>query len=220
MFGVPAKRTAEVEQIFAQFSEEMRERWSSTDPGISLALLPESPRDEMIPSATKIISALDACPNGVLAMSSTIPDLVQTSTNLSSVRMDGRSLLVATFQRSVSQNEKREASEMVANTFQSCGAEIHTSSEYPGWMPDPSSPLLQTAITVYTNLFGETPKITATHGGLECGLFRRNYPALDIISIGPNILGAHSPKERLQISSVEKVRLFLAELLKEIGAVA
>ena len=220
VFGVPAKRTAEVEQIFAQFSEEMRERWSSTDPGISLALLPESPRDEMIPSATKIISALDACPNGVLAMSSTIPDLVQTSTNLSSVRMDGRSLLVATFQRSVSQNEKREASEMVANTFQSCGAEIHTSSEYPGWMPDPSSPLLQTAITVYTNLFGETPKITATHGGLECGLFRRNYPALDIISIGPNILGAHSPKERLQISSVEKVRLFLAELLKEIGTAA
>ncbi|MDR0981236.1 MAG: beta-Ala-His dipeptidase [Methanocalculaceae archaeon] len=220
VFGVSPEQAAEVERMFAQFKEEMIGAWSSTDPGISLALLPESPRDDAIPSAAAIIGALDACPNGVLAMSRTIPGLVQTSTNLSSIRMQGRSLIIATFQRSVADAEKYEASAMVAEVFRKCGAEITTKSEYPGWTPDPSSPLLQTAVAVYENLFGKEPAITATHGGLECGLFRRNYPALDIISIGPNILGAHSPNERLQISSVEKVRLFLAELLREIGTAA
>lgn len=220
VFGAPPERTAEVERIFALFEEEMTDAWNSTDPGISLALLPESPREEMIPSAAEIIGALDACPNGVLAMSRTIPGLVQTSTNLSSIRMQGCSLIIATFQRSVEEAEKHEASKMVAEVFQKCGAEITTKSEYPGWTPAPSSPLLQTAVAVYENLFGKEPAITATHGGLECGLFRRNYPALDIISIGPNILGAHSPKEQLQISSVEKVRLFLAELVRETGTAA
>lgn len=220
VFGVPPERTAEVERIFAQFEEEMTDAWNSTDPGISLALLPESPREEMILSAAEIIGALDACPNGVLAMSRTIPGLVQTSTNLSSIRMQGCSLIIATFQRSVEEAEKHEASKMVAEVFQKCGAEITTKSEYPGWTPDPSSSLLQTAVAVYENLFGKEPAITATHGGLECGLFRRNYPALDIISIGPNILGAHSPKEQLQISSVEKARLFLAERARETGTAA
>ncbi|MDE2443240.1 MAG: beta-Ala-His dipeptidase [Methanocorpusculum sp.] len=220
VFGVSPEQTAEVEKMFAQFKEEMICAWSSTDPGISLSLLPESPQEQAIPSAAAIIDALDACPNGVLAMSRTIPGLVQTSTNLSSIRMQDRSLIIATFQRSVIEEEKREAAKMVAAVFQKCGAGITSRNEYPGWTPDPSSPLLQMAAAVYEDLFGTEPEITATHGGLECGLFRRNYPVLDIISIGPNVLDAHSPKERLQISSVENVRRFLAELLKEIGTAA
>lgn len=220
VFGVPPEQTAEVERMFVQYEEEVIGTWSSTDPGISLSLLPESPREEAIPSATSIIDALNACPNGVLAMSRTIPGLVQTSTNLSSIKMEGRTLTIATLQRSVSEEEIHEASKLIAEVFQKCGAKITTKSEYPGWMPDPASPLLQTAVAVYETLFDKEPVITATHGGLECGLFREKYPALDIISIGPNILGAHSPKEQLQISSVENVRLFLTELLKRIGTAA
>ena len=220
VFGVSPDQTAAAEKIFAQFADEMRAAWHETDPALSLTLLPESPREEMIPQAAAIIAALDACPNGVLSMSRTIPDLVQTSTNLSSVKTKDATLIIATFQRSADDDEKRAASETIAGIFRSCGAEITTRSEYPGWMPDPASPLLRTAAAVYQNLFGTAPVITATHGGLECGLFRRNYPALDIISIGPNILGAHSPKERLQISSVANVRQFLANLLRELGETA
>ncbi len=220
VFGVPAMDAAQVEHIFAGFEREITGKYRETDPNISLSLLPESPESESIPAgvAAQLIKALNRCPNGVIAMSRTIPGLVQTSTNLAAIRMEKNSLTITTFQRSVAESEKAAVSQTVAELFSGCGAVVTTENDFPGWMPNPASPLLKTAVLVHERLYGSAPLITATHGGLECGLFRTVRPELDMISIGPNITGAHSPKERMQISSANRVWQYLCEIIEEIGA--
>lgn len=220
VFGVPDSETGEVEKTFAAFAAEAVERYQTTDPAISLSLLPASFSGKSVPRAVAdgLITALHDCPSGVLAMSDVIPGLVQTSTNLSSIHMEEGDIITVTFQRSAGELEKHAASENAAKIFRRAEAKISTRSEYPGWMPDATSSLLKTAVTTYEELFGTQPQITATHAGLECGLLRTHHPNLAMISIGPNITGAHSPKERLQISSVERVWLFLQRLLENIGA--
>ncbi len=220
VFGVPVSDTASVEAAFARFSAAAAEQYQTAEPNFSLSLLPESPNECAIPKETAdaLLAGLDACPHGVLAMSDAIPDLVQTSNNLASVQTDAARILVTTLARSMVDREKYEVAERVRQAFLPAGAVVVSSGDYPGWTPDQNSRLLKTAVSVYTGMFGTEPAITATHGGLECGLIGSKYPGMAMISIGPTIVGAHSPKERLEIASVARVRAYLAELLERIGA--
>ncbi len=93
------------------------------------------------------------------------------------------------------------------------GAEIKHSNGYPGWKPNPQSPILEVSAKVYKKLFKQEAKVKAIHAGLECGLFLEKYPELDMISIGPTMRGVHSPDEKLHIPSVEKFWKFLTEVL-------
>ena len=93
------------------------------------------------------------------------------------------------------------------------GTEVEQPEGYPGWKPNLQSPLLAVATEQYEATFGEKPELKAIHGGLECGLLTEKYPDLDIISFGPNVEGAHSPSERLRVSSVQKIwKLYKAVL--------
>ena len=146
-----------------------------------------------------------------------IPGLVETSTNLASVKMtDGNTITITTSQRSSTASAKDNTVNKVRSVFQLAGAEVQSTDGYPGWKPNPQSPVLKASEQVFEKLFGEKPKIISIHAGLECGLFLERNPKLDMISCGPTILGAHSPEERLEISTVEKWWRFLTELLKSI----
>ncbi len=166
-----------------------------------------------------LLNALYACPHGVIGMSFEIEGLVETSTNLASVKMqENNTILVTTSQRSSTNSLKTDIGNMVASVFKLAGAEIKATDGYPGWKPNMNSGILKISEKVYNGLFGNAPEIKAIHAGLECGLFLEKYPDLDMISCGPTILGAHSPEERVQISTVEKWWKFLIELLKNIPA--
>ncbi|MDV0443175.1 beta-Ala-His dipeptidase [Methanorbis rubei] len=219
VFGIPEADVEHVRDMFSAFECETIKKYEQTDPHISLSLEPKEVEEKSIPNdvARELIAALNACQNGVIAMSAVIPDLVQTSTNLAAIEMKDNSLAITTLQRSVSESEKFAVSKSIAELFEQCGAVVITENEFPGWMPDPNSPLLQTAIRVHEKMYGARPLVGATHGGLECGLFKRVRPELDMIAIGPNITGAHSPKERMQISSANRVWEYLCEILEEIG---
>ncbi len=165
----------------------------------------------------KIVRVLYGVPHGVLAMSQDIPGLVETSTNLASVKMeDGETIKVGTSQRSSINSARYNASKRIESLFLLAGANVTHESEYPGWKPRVDSPLLEKSRAAYKDLFGNEPVVRAIHAGLECGLFLDKFPKLDMISFGPTIRGAHAPGEKLEIASVEKFRKLLLELLKRL----
>jgi len=170
-------------------------------------------------TSVDLILALYALPHGVMGWSLDMPGTVETSTNLASVKMkENQKIIVTTSQRSSTASLKNDTVNMVTIVFQLAGAEAKSSDGYPGWKPNPDSPVLRVSKAVFEKFFGEKAKIISIHAGLECGLFLEKNPKLDMISCGPTVMGAHSPDERLEISTVEKWWKFLVELLKEIPA--
>lgn len=155
-------------------------------------------------SSKSLIKALLACPHGVKKMSEDIPGLVETSTNLASVKMIGDEIVIETSQRSSVTEEKEIIRKSVYDAFASNGASSVESDEgYPGWKPNVNSKIKNIAVDTYEKLFNVTPNVGAIHAGLECGLIIEKYPNLDMISVGPTIIGNHSPAEKVEISTVE-----------------
>jgi dipeptidase D len=167
-------------------------------------------------SAQNIIDSLYAVQNGVTKMSADIKGLVETSTNLGVVTTKGRNVDVITCQRSSVDSEKLDISNSITALFKMAKGETKQGDNYPGWKPDIHSPVLKVMKTVYTNSFGKEPEVKAIHAGLECGIIKERYLDMDMISFGPTISGAHSPGEKVQISTVEKFWNLLVETLKNI----
>jgi dipeptidase D len=164
----------------------------------------------------KLFNALYTCPHGVVSMSQEIPGLVETSTNLASIRHAGEDTLeIMTSQRSSVESAKQDIADRMTALFKLMGAAVLHSDGYPGWKPDLNSEVLGIAERAYVGLFDQKPEVKAIHAGLECGLFLQKYPQLDMISFGPTIKGAHTPEERLEIDTVERFWVFLLKMLEE-----
>ena len=142
--------------------------------------------------------------------------LVETSTNLASVKFVDGKIVVTTSQRSSVERAKRDAMHSIEAVLELAGANVEHSDGYPGWTPNPSSSLLNSTIESYKGLFGVEPKVRAIHAGLECGLFLEKYPHLEMVSFGPTLRGVHSPDERLEIATVDKFWQLLLDVLKRV----
>jgi dipeptidase D len=161
-----------------------------------------------------LLAAIQACPSGVIAMSTKIDGLVETSTNLASVKfVNGTEALITTSQRSSVTSKLYDAVDTVKSLFSLTSASVTNTEAYPGWEPNTDSEILEITRRAYKELFNEDPKIKAVHAGLECGLFLEKYPDLDMISIGPTIRDVHSPGERLEIATVDKFWKLLKKIL-------
>ncbi|MDR1259246.1 MAG: aminoacyl-histidine dipeptidase [Tannerellaceae bacterium] len=169
-------------------------------------------------AAEKLIYALNACQHGVAGMSNDIEGLVETSTNLAAVKMNGNKITVVTSQRSSIESAKEAIASQIASAFLLAGAVVKQSDGYPGWVPNTESQILKAASDSYKQLFNKEPKIKAIHAGLECGLFLEKYPYLDMISFGPTLRDVHSVKERVLIDTVGLWWKHLLHLLKSIPA--
>ena len=203
---------AQMEEVFGQVEKDMRMELETTD-------MP----DAFIPAdkAYRLIMALCECPHGMIAMSRDIPGLVETSTNLASIKMcheptmHGRSYIeVNTSQRSSKEEAKHHLKRVVEQALAMACDEVTHGDGYPGWAPNTESPLLEVVKKAYTDLFHAEPQVLAIHAGLECGLFLEKYPYLDMVSIGPQMYGVHSPQERLSIPSTERCYAWLCQVLK------
>ncbi len=220
IFGVPTRNIVEFAMYFSSFLNDVKEEFSVTDGSLemNIADMPyiETVIDEKAQRA--LIYSLVGVPNGVIAMSSQMENLVETSTNLASVRfLDDKAIEVTTSQRSSRESGKTHIKNSVESIFSLAGAEVTHSDGYPGWTPNPSSKLLATVKRCYEEQYGEEPLVRAMHAGLECGLFLENYPRLDMISFGPTMQGVHSPEERLNIASVARFWELLCRLLNQVG---
>jgi dipeptidase D len=164
-----------------------------------------------------IINTILALPHGVMSMSPDIPELVETSTNLATLKMDAKNIVIGTSQRSSIESAKVNIANMVISVFKLAGVKVTVGDGYPGWQPNMDSNLLKVSQKVYKNMFKAQPEIKAIHAGLETGLLGSKYPGIDMISFGPTIQGAHSPDERVNIKAVEKFYKLLKGILKELA---
>lgn len=199
------------------FAAEVQAEYNVTDPDLQLLMESEAPRAKAIDKDTtkRLLQAIYAVPHGVHAMSQDIPGLVETSTNMASVKMKpGNIIRIETSQRSSTASSKRDMNTMVRTVFEMAGAEVSSGEGYPGWKPNPHSEILEIATASYKRLFGVDAKVKAIHAGLECGLFLDKYPTLDMISFGPTLQGVHSPDERMLIPTVQKFWDHLLDILK------
>ena len=196
---------AQMEGVFGEVEKDLRMDLETTD-------MPET----FIPSdkAYRLIMALCECPHGMIAMSKEMPGLVETSTNLASIKMKDGFIEVNTSQRSSKEPSKHHLKWAVEQALAMACDEVTHGDGYPGWAPNPNSPLLEVVKQAYVDLYKAEPKVLAIHAGLECGLFLEKYPYLDMVSIGPQMYGVHSPQERLSIPSTERCYDWLCRVLE------
>lgn len=165
-----------------------------------------------------LVRSVYSAPHGVISMSRELEGLVETSTNLASVKMSGDDkIVVTTSQRSSVDSRKYDIANRVEAHFQLAGADVQHGEGYPGWAPNMNSRIMHVIEDAYTELYGEKPLITAIHAGLECGLLLEKYPNLDMASFGPTLRGVHSPSERMQISTVARFWDQLKLILKKVA---
>lgn len=219
IFGIPKRFENDFRQRYRLFAADLENEFKLREPNFRITLNEMPQVDTVIDSRTQfgLIYSLVGVPNGVVAMSFAVPGLVETSTNLASVKFEGEDTIVVTSsQRSSVESAKTYVMQMVESVFSLAGADVAHSDGYPGWTPNPDSHLLDLSVRSYRDLFHTEPKVRAIHAGLECGLFLEKYPELDMVSFGPTLRGVHSPDERLEIASVSKFWELLVEVLKRL----
>ncbi|MFP4330938.1 MAG: aminoacyl-histidine dipeptidase [Spirochaetaceae bacterium] len=167
-------------------------------------------------STAALIRMMAAMPHGVLSISRAVPGLVETSTNFAAIRVHQGEVKVLTSQRSNLASGVDDAVRRVRAVVELAGGRVEEAEGYPAWTPEPDSDLLRRAVEVYRRSTGGDPVVEAVHAGLECGVIGDKYPGMEMISFGPDIEGAHTPEERVRVSSVERVWQFLLLLLREL----
>lgn len=208
-----------LKSILAQFAITLKAEYHTTDPQLEVVMEPADMPQQIMDKnfQQKLLRAIYTCPFGIYRMSPDIKGLVQTSNNLSRILVKDGSYSLQCLTRGSVDSEKMDLANAITAAFELMDAEVSYNNDYPGWEPKPDAPIVQLMSKLYEQLFGTKPNVNAVHAGLECGILGRNYPGMQMISFGPNIYGAHSPDERVQISSVQKFWRFLLETLKQIG---
>lgn len=216
VFAIPSADKENVRIDFNIFAAEVEDEYSATEPNMKLVLQSTDATNLAIDSETteKFLKSIHAVFNGVFAMSQDVPGLVETSSNLASVRMGDGTISITTSQRSSIESARDNVSASVRAAFELGGASVVTKGHYPGWKPNMNSQIMKVACEQYTKLFGGEAKIKAIHAGLECGLFLEKAPHLDMISFGPTMRGVHSPDEKLNIPSTERFWEHLVAILE------
>jgi len=208
----------DLEKYARAFEAEIQDELRTTEPLVKFEIAEcDLPPTVLAPDLEYyLLNSIYACPHGVIEYSRDIPNFVETSTNLASVKFRDSKIVVTTSQRSSVATAIQDVCDMVASVFSLAGADIEQSSGYPGWKPNPHSEILRLTVDSYKSLFKEEPKVLAIHAGLECGLIGAIYPGMDMVSFGPTIKGAHSPDERLEIKSAVKFWDLLVDVLVRI----
>ena len=216
--AVPMQDKEAVRVDLNVFLAEVQAEYAVTEPNMTMDLESESAMSQVVEkeAASRFLNAIHAVYNGVFAMSQDIEGLVETSTNLASIKIVDGKIVVGTSQRSSILSSREAMSQTVRSAFELGGADVTVGDGYPGWKPNPSSEILRVSVESYKDLFGVDPKVKAIHAGLECGLFLEKYPSLDMVSFGPTLRGVHSPDERMLIPTVDKFWRHLLDVLKRI----
>lgn len=218
--ALPEAAAATIDEWVRHRHQAWRARFEQADANVSFACRHyDAPPDKAISHADleRILNFLDTAPNGVMQISEDFPGVTDTSSNLGVVALE-RGGFSATFKVRSLQDQRADtlAGKLVARAH-SYGLAAWQDGAYPGWTPDPSSPLLDLCQQVYAAQFGQPALLQVIHAGLECGLLAASHPHLDMISFGPDIRGAHAPGESVEISSVERCWTLLRAVLQALA---
>ena len=220
VIAVGPERTDAALAAVRELEDVIKSELSTADPGVFLrAEAGESAMLEAVCAADNgaVIDALTLVPNGVQSMSADIPGLVQTSLNLGTLRLDRETLRAGFCVRSSVDSEKAALLKKLERLCARLGGELELYGDYPAWEYKKNSPLCGLMRRVYREQYGAEPQVMAFHAGLECGIFAKKLPGLDCVSAGPTILDIHTPRERMDIGSVQRLWAFVLEVLKRLN---
>lgn len=219
---VAENSVTEIKNAISNFNAIVQKENNFTDPNLNISC-------ENIPTPVKVLNSsfqsallrsVYACPNGIYRMTPSILGLVQTSNNVARMLVKDGNYSVQCLTRSSVNSEKADLAQAITASFELAGATVSLGGSYPGWEPKPDAPIVKLMSELYLERYNEPANVDAIHAGLECGILGTNYPGMQMISFGPNIYGAHSPDEKVQISSVQKFWGYLLEVLKRIPSKA
>lgn len=215
---IPSENVEAFKAAYETLRAEIIEEYQTIEPNITISLESTDAADNaMSVQETKVfVQSIMAAFNGVYRMSPDVEGLVETSNNVARVEVIDGKVKVLCLTRSSVESNKLALAETLRASFELAGYEVKFSGSYPGWKANPHSEILELMKGIYVNKFGAEPKVVACHAGLECGIIGTNYPGLDMISFGPNISGAHSPDEKVEIASVQKFWDYLMDIIAAI----
>ena len=210
----PAFRAAAEQELAA-----LREQYAGFDDALALSVERSTDTEAVTQSATaRTLDLVATIPTGVIAMSPELPGTVETSTSLTVAATDGDTLTLASMTRSSNARALEDVVATITAAARLAGAEIEVVRSYPPWRPDLDSRLLPTATSTFERLFGVEPALAIVHGGLECAVIGAKLPGVEMISIGPEIVGPHAPGERLSISGTQRFYRLLGALLDDLSS--
>lgn len=221
IIGVPTQHIGDLDKFAADFDKLIHSEFAlAENKEFTFEVTPFDKPELIVEPNTgaNLIATLFACPNGVQGMSNAVEGLVETSTNLASVKMtDDHKFVITSHQRSSVDSRRDEIADKVKALFEMIGATVVYEDAYVGWAPNPESKVLKVAVSSYEDLFHAEPRVEALHAGLECGLFLEKMPGLDMISFGPTLKDIHSPSEKANIKSVGEFWQLVGEILKRLA---
>ncbi|MDR3299536.1 MAG: beta-Ala-His dipeptidase [Candidatus Accumulibacter sp.] len=217
VLAVPREAVPGIAALLAELQRVLRDELAGIDDGVTLCCAPLPPDGSVRTMGSSEqaawLAALHAAPQGIRRMSLRAPGVVETSDNLGIVELTPEAGQCCFLVRSLIDSAGAELAAEIVSLFALSGACAEVSGHYPGWSPNPASPLLTTCREVYRQTFGGEPLTRVIHAGLECGILRGKYPEMDVLSFGPTIRGAHVPGESVDIGSVERCWRLLREIL-------
>ncbi|MCB0430128.1 MAG: aminoacyl-histidine dipeptidase [Flavobacteriales bacterium] len=216
--AVSADAASNFEAFVKETGNAFKSEYKDTDPNLAVSLEKTDAPQNILPAdfQQKFLKSIADSTNGVYKMSQEIQGLVQTSNNVARILVKDGTYTVMCLTRSSVDAEKMELAEKLKTSLESAGGKVDFAGAYPGWTPKPGVAIVKIMDNLYRELYKSEPKVSACHAGLECGILGANYPDMEMISFGPNIRGAHSPDEKVQISSVHKYWQLFLETLKHI----
>ncbi len=214
---VAADQMAALEQSLEVTREALDKVWAIDEPGLRIELAPAERPAEALSSdqRDRLLALLSNLPHGVLKMSQTFQGKVDTSCNLAQIHTKADEIEIGTSTRSFWTDQTERVQKQIREMADVAGARVDVRDGYPGWEPNPNSELLKQTVSAYERTFGDRPKVEVFHAGLECGVIAARLPGMEAVSFGPRIMGAHTPEERVEITTVERTWKLLTALLAE-----
>lgn len=217
-FSLPKDQILKMEAMVSSYKGILDNEWRFKEPNIELNLNSVEFNDKMISVGTQddLLNVINALPHGAQRFTPELPSLVQTSTNLASIKTKENKIEILTSQRSIVESEKFWIAAIVNSVFELGGFSSTRTSGYPAWEPKKNSELVNKAVEIFKKTFEEEPVIELIHAGLECGLIGEKYPQMEMLSFGPTLKDVHTPSEKIEIDSVEKSWTLLKNIIKEL----
>ena len=220
LVGFPADQVEQVQKTIDDVYSTLQRELNAVDPDLRLTCHAAPAPEHVFAVNDQVLwlNALHSCHHGVKRYSDHFAGVVETSNNLAILSMEDGQVAVNCFTRSLVDSATLELADNISGLFRMTGAEVRQVGLFPGWQPNPDSDVLSRLVDVHQRMYDKEPAIRIIHAALECGILSAAKPGLDIISFGPQIEDAHTPRERVRIESVDRFWAFLKEAITALAA--
>ncbi|MGI5308084.1 aminoacyl-histidine dipeptidase [Rheinheimera sp. WS51] len=217
---VEKQKVSLLQQKLAEYQQILQQELAAVEPSIDLSLTSVAKPSKVLSAERQqsLIHLINACPNGVMRMSDEIEGVTETSLNLGVIETTEHSIQVLCLIRSLIDSGREQVQGMLTSLAQLANVKVEFSGAYPGWKPNPDSAVMAIVNQTYQDIYQKKPVVMVIHAGLECGLFKKPYPDMDMVSIGPTIRYPHGPDEMVNIKTVGQYWQLLLAVLERIPA--